>query len=436
MLLSQAVRRLRKPDRRRCRGPRSAAWRPLLKSARMADFSPEQLGLLTFGRGIDTARMRTELGFEPELHDRRGVRRLRRPRSATRRAPAERCRRRRRRVALEPCPPREPAVADAEIIPIGTGGRPAAAPAARGRRTPRAASPATLPEGARRPAAQDAAPRPRSRSTATRSRRPSVRRPTTDRGASQPRRASRPATGSRRSRPARVEVFGDDWEPQLAAVPGVPAPAADRRLRGRRVRLRPRGRRAAAARQPAADRAEVVPDRGARRREPPGRGRRAGRLQPLRHPAGRRPDDDADDPRPDRPLPAPARRRPGLPDAVGQRAWPARAAPRWPATRTPSGCSAGGELVGVWPEGFKGIGKPFTERYKLQRFGRGGFVAAAAADRRTDRAAVGRRRRGDLPADRQRPGARAAARHPLRPDHAAVPLARPARAGARCRRSG
>ena len=37
----------------------------------------------------------------------------------------------------------------------------------------------------------------------------------------------------------------------------------------------------------------------------------------------------------------------------------------------------GGELVGVWPEGFKGIGKPFRERYKLQRFGRGGFVSAA-----------------------------------------------------------
>ena len=36
-----------------------------------------------------------------------------------------------------------------------------------------------------------------------------------------------------------------------------------------------------------------------------------------------------------------------------------------------------GELVGVWPEGFKGIGKPFSERYKLQRFGRGGFVTAA-----------------------------------------------------------
>jgi 1-acyl-sn-glycerol-3-phosphate acyltransferase len=37
----------------------------------------------------------------------------------------------------------------------------------------------------------------------------------------------------------------------------------------------------------------------------------------------------------------------------------------------------GGEIVGVWPEGFKGIGKPYSERYKLQRFGRGGFVSAA-----------------------------------------------------------
>jgi 1-acyl-sn-glycerol-3-phosphate acyltransferase len=37
----------------------------------------------------------------------------------------------------------------------------------------------------------------------------------------------------------------------------------------------------------------------------------------------------------------------------------------------------GGELVAVWPEGFKGIGKPYRERYRLQRFGRGGFVATA-----------------------------------------------------------
>jgi 1-acyl-sn-glycerol-3-phosphate acyltransferase len=41
----------------------------------------------------------------------------------------------------------------------------------------------------------------------------------------------------------------------------------------------------------------------------------------------------------------------------------------------------GGELVGVGPEGFKGIGKPYSERYKLQRFGRGGFVATALRTR-------------------------------------------------------
>jgi 1-acyl-sn-glycerol-3-phosphate acyltransferase len=39
----------------------------------------------------------------------------------------------------------------------------------------------------------------------------------------------------------------------------------------------------------------------------------------------------------------------------------------------------GGELVGVFPEGFKGVGKHYRDRYKLQRFGRGGFVAAALA---------------------------------------------------------
>jgi 1-acyl-sn-glycerol-3-phosphate acyltransferase len=38
---------------------------------------------------------------------------------------------------------------------------------------------------------------------------------------------------------------------------------------------------------------------------------------------------------------------------------------------------AAGELVGVFPEGFKGIGKPFSERYRLQRFGRGGFARTA-----------------------------------------------------------
>jgi 1-acyl-sn-glycerol-3-phosphate acyltransferase len=38
---------------------------------------------------------------------------------------------------------------------------------------------------------------------------------------------------------------------------------------------------------------------------------------------------------------------------------------------------AAGELTAVFPEGYKGLGKRFKDRYKLQRFGRGGFVGAA-----------------------------------------------------------
>ncbi len=35
------------------------------------------------------------------------------------------------------------------------------------------------------------------------------------------------------------------------------------------------------------------------------------------------------------------------------------------------------ELVGVFPEGYKGVGKLYKDRYKLARFGRGGFVKMA-----------------------------------------------------------
>ena len=35
------------------------------------------------------------------------------------------------------------------------------------------------------------------------------------------------------------------------------------------------------------------------------------------------------------------------------------------------------QLVAVFPEGFKGVGKGWSERYKLQRFGRGGFIEVA-----------------------------------------------------------
>ena len=38
---------------------------------------------------------------------------------------------------------------------------------------------------------------------------------------------------------------------------------------------------------------------------------------------------------------------------------------------------ARGEAVAVFPEGATGFGKPFRERYRLQRFGRGGFIKLA-----------------------------------------------------------
>jgi 1-acyl-sn-glycerol-3-phosphate acyltransferase len=46
-----------------------------------------------------------------------------------------------------------------------------------------------------------------------------------------------------------------------------------------------------------------------------------------------------------------------------------------------TGLLEAGELVMVFPEGVKGTGKPFSERYRLQRFGRGGFVEVALRTR-------------------------------------------------------
>lgn len=64
LMLSQAIRRLNKPA---VAMPTFAVGRlgSVLRRARVADFSPEQLGFLTYGRGVDTTRMRHELGFEP-----------------------------------------------------------------------------------------------------------------------------------------------------------------------------------------------------------------------------------------------------------------------------------------------------------------------------------------------------------------------------------
>jgi 1-acyl-sn-glycerol-3-phosphate acyltransferase len=40
-----------------------------------------------------------------------------------------------------------------------------------------------------------------------------------------------------------------------------------------------------------------------------------------------------------------------------------------------------GELVGVFPEGLRGVGKLYRERYRLSNFGRGGFVRLASRAR-------------------------------------------------------
>ena len=97
---------------------------------------------------------------------------------------------------------------------------------------------------------------------------------------------------------------------------------------------------------------------------------------------------------------------------------------------------SGGELVGVWPEGFKGIGKPYSERYKLQRFGRGGFVSAAI---RTGVPIVPCSVVGAeeiYPLVGNVPVAGPAARHPVPADHAVLPAGSARSAWCRCRRSG
>ena len=91
---------------------------------------------------------------------------------------------------------------------------------------------------------------------------------------------------------------------------------------------------------------------------------------------------------------------------------------------------AAGELTAVFPEGYKGLGKRFKDRYKLQRFGRGGFVAAAL---RTKAPIVPCSIVGSeeiYPMLDRRQAAGPAVRPAVLPDHAAVPAGRSGRAGA------
>jgi UDP-glucose 4-epimerase len=66
LMLSQAIRRLQRPS-----VPMPAfavgGLGSALRSARLADFSPEQIAFLTYGRGVDTRAMRDVLKFEPRF---------------------------------------------------------------------------------------------------------------------------------------------------------------------------------------------------------------------------------------------------------------------------------------------------------------------------------------------------------------------------------
>lgn len=66
LTLTQAVRRIGRPSLP-LPGFALPAFGSAVRKTRVADFSPEQVAFLTFGRGLDTTRMRTVLGFEPSF---------------------------------------------------------------------------------------------------------------------------------------------------------------------------------------------------------------------------------------------------------------------------------------------------------------------------------------------------------------------------------
>jgi 1-acyl-sn-glycerol-3-phosphate acyltransferase len=250
---------------------------------------------------------------------------------------------------------------DAEVIPIGTGGRPGRGT---GSARPSAAS-RTLASAKPRAARRDEPPTPRD----------DVRRPTTaqDRapGAGIP-----PDEWLAAFRIAAGQVFGDDWEPQLGRFLAF----LRRRLSGEyavdEYGFDPEvaEKLVLASLRPIAEKWFRIETRGVENLPAEG-----GALVVSNH-SGTLPVDGLmtmftvheQTGRFLRPLGADLVFRLPFVSSLARKSGATLAC-----TEDAERMLAGGELVGVWPEGFKGIGKPFTERYKLQRFGRGGFVAAA-----------------------------------------------------------
>ena len=85
------------------------------------------------------------------------------------------------------------------------------------------------------------------------------------------------------------------------------------------------------------------------------------------------------------------------------------------------------QLVLVFPEGTKGTGKTYRDRYKLHRFGRAGFVEIAMRSGVPGDPDRGRRQRGGDADHVQEPAHRRAAEHPVRAGHREHARVRPAR---------
>ena len=313
--------------------PRFAVGRlgAALRSARIADFSPEQLAFLTYGRGVDTTRMRTQLGFEPTYTTAEAFADFVPARPVAHR-PALACDR--QPASLRPA--RRSAVADAEIIPIGTRGRPGRGT---GQRRPSSAARnlAPAPGSRRQEAGRQEAARTKPRPTEGRAQhaapspgradgspsRPGDPAPTTDRRAAAPRPASPSATGWRLLQGAAARGLRRRlgapagraaWPSCAAGSTGdyeVDEYGFDRELTERFFM---------AALRPIAEKWFRVEVRGIENIPAEG-----GALVVSNH-SGTVPLDGLmtmlADPRRDRPVPAAARRRPGLPAAVRQLAGP------------------------------------------------------------------------------------------------------------------
>jgi 1-acyl-sn-glycerol-3-phosphate acyltransferase len=285
-------------------------------------------------------------------------------------------------------------MADAEIIPIGTRGRPGRATgtqpssAARGLAPKTTAARTTAPKSTTRPAAKDAPkaaakpkpkpkrkPEPKIQAEPPAPEQPVVREPvTTD--------VPTPTGGIPASdwlaaiQGAAAEVFGADWEPQLARFLAFlrRRVAGDYRIDEYGFDQEITERFLMAALRPIAQKWFRIEVRGIENIPTEG-----GALVVSNH-SGTVPVDGLmtlvsihdETGRFLRPLGADLVFRLPFVGAMARRSGATLAC-----TEDAERMLSGGELVGVWPEGFKGIGKPYAERYKLQRFGRGGFVSAA-----------------------------------------------------------